>query len=195
MTFPESLHGGVTSADMDTLIKRIRTHIDHQQLDKLIKRLRELDVALDQKMEDIRASQQDVSVWDRINVFTISDAEHTLSEENKNFRAIRTEHAQVVESIKALIREAIPKDYQVSFKAQMAGIMKTASALRIQHRWGVVGKPHGYEITGLKELHERIAQHAARINQQYDLPPEPMDTEDMLNVVYDDILREHGFVE
>ena len=180
---------------MKSLITLVRSHVDKQALDSLLVQLRNLDLTLDQKMEDVRSAQQSVSVWDRINVFTNSDAEQELKEENREYTQIRNEHAAIVENIKNLIRTALYKDYRVALKLQATEVMKAASALRVEHKWGFGGKSHEYQVGGIAALRERITQLATTINSEYGLPSDAIDAEELLNLVYDDVLREGGFIQ
>ncbi len=180
---------------MKHVIDLVRAHIDRTTLSNLLGQLRNLDQELDRKMEDIRIAQQNISVVDRINVFTNTDAELHLKEENRIYKEIRDEHGQVVVHIKALIRTAIYQDFGLAMKVQTTEIMKAASALRVEHRWGFGGKAHEYQVQGLGPLRETLGQLSSMIDTQYDFPPEPLDVDELLNLAYDDILRQEGFVE
>lgn len=180
---------------MKDVIDLVHAHIDKQEMDKLLGQLRAFDNELDQKMEEIRIAQQNVPVIDRINIFTNSDAEMQLQEENRIYKEIRARHGQVVASIKDLIRTAIYQDFSVALKIQAGEIMKSVSALRVEHKWGFGGKAHEYQIQGLATVRQRVSQLASSIDSQYGFPPEPIDADELLNLVYDDILRKGGFVE
>ncbi|HLF65439.1 MAG TPA: hypothetical protein VI603_16860 [Saprospiraceae bacterium] len=179
---------------MKDVINLVRAQIDMRELEKLLGQLRALDNDLDQKMEDIRVAQQNVPVIDRINIFTNSDAEMQLQEENRIYKEIRAEHGQVVASIKNLIRTAIYQDFSVALKIQAGEIIKATSALRVEHKWGFGGKAHEYQIQGIATLRECIGQLSGIINTQYEFPPEPLNADELLNLVYDDVLRKGGFI-
>jgi hypothetical protein len=98
---------------MRHLIDLALAQIDRPRLDALLSQLRALDTQLDQKMDDIRAAQQNVTVVDRLNVFTNSDAELHLNEENALYKEIQAEHGRVVMAIKSLIQDALFQDYRI----------------------------------------------------------------------------------
>jgi hypothetical protein len=180
---------------MENLLAIIRSHIDTRELDSLLSELRSLDLALDQKMEDIRGAQQNVTVWERINVFTNSDAELELLRENKEYQQIRNEHARVVERIKEQIRNAIYADPRIRIKIQMTEAIKACDKLKVEHKWGFGGKTHDYQIRGHGALRENLRALSENVNAHLDFTTDPLDAEDLLNLVYDEILRESGFIE
>jgi hypothetical protein len=180
---------------MKQVVDLVRAHIDRNAMDALLGRLRDLDTELDRKMDDIREAQQNVSVLDRINIFTSTDSEQQLQEENRIFKEIRAQHAGVVDEIRQLIRTAIYRDFSVAIKVQTTELMKATSALRVEHKWGFGGKAHEYQIGGIATLRERIGRLAEMINVQYGFPAQPLDADELLNLVYDEILREGGFIE
>ena len=180
---------------MKTIIDLVCAHIDKLVLNSLLGQLRALDNELDIKIEDIRIAQQNITVWDRINVFTNTDAEQNLKEENKIYKQIRDEHGQVITQIKDQIRTAIYQDFGVALKIQTGEVMKSIAALRVERKWGVGAKAHEYQIGGIGTLKERIGRLADMINTQFGFPPQPLDADELLEIVYDSILRKEGFVK
>jgi hypothetical protein len=175
------------------IIELVLAQIDLSELNQLLLQLRALDQALDMKMDEVRVAQQNVGVWDRLNVFTHSDAELALKAESKEYQRIRGEHSNAVNAIKTLIREAIYRDFAVALKVQTTEIMQTVSALRVQHKYGI-GKAHEYRIEGLAPLTNRIAYLDSMISEQCGFPVQPLSGEDVLELVYEDVLRKGGFI-
>lgn len=176
------------------IIELVLQQIDRRDLDRLLQRLRTLDQAMDMQMDHVRVAQQKVSVWDRINVFAHSNAELALKAENKEYQRIVAEHTTVVNAIKTLIREAIFRDYQVALKVQAAEILQAVSELKVKHRYGI-GKSHEYKIDGVAPLNNKVAYLDSIVSEQFGFPVHPMKDDDILELVYEDILRRGGFVD
>ncbi len=179
---------------MKQLITLVLAQIDARRLSDLVGRLRVLDNELDIKIEDIHAAQHHVTVWDRINIFTQSDAEQALQRENLHYRNIRHQHAQIIEQIKELIRAAIFRDDSVAMKVQTGAIMKSVTGLKIEHRWGINTKAHHYNIRGLENLREQVDRIAEIVDGRYGFPRQYLDAEELLELVYEEILKREGFV-
>jgi hypothetical protein len=145
-------------------------------------------------MEDVRIAQQNVSVVDRLNIFTNSDAELRLKEENRLYQEIRNHHGDVVAQIKALVRDAIYRDAGLRLKLHLNEISKATSALKVTRRMGFSTDAHRYYIRGVSELRSEINQMEQEINTQYNFPPQPIDVDELLHVVYDEVLLKAGFI-
>jgi hypothetical protein len=180
---------------MRHLIDLALAQIDRPRLNHLLDQLRALDNQLDQKMDDIRVAQQNATVADRLNIFTNSDAELHLKDENQLYKEILDEHGRVVAAIKSLIQDALFQDYRLELKIRSGEMLKAIKGLKVQHRWGFGGKSHEYKIEGLPPLVGHLGHLTSVINAQFGFPDDPIDADTLLNVVYDDILRKEGFVE
>jgi len=179
---------------MKQVIDLVLAQIDPKRLENLLGQLRILDNELDIQIEEIHAAQRDVTVIDRINIFTVSDSEQALKEKNMRYGEVKHRHAEIVELIKDLIREAIYRDFNVALKVQSAEITRAVAALRVEHRWSVNTKVHRYQIHGIGALRDRIDHLADMIDSKYDFPSELLDAETLLHLVYDRVLLEGGFI-
>jgi hypothetical protein len=179
---------------MRQLLDLVQKHVPKPELERLLSALKVLDDELDQKIEDVRVAQQAVTVIDRINVFTNSDAELRLKEENKRYREIRDRHGDVVLQIKAMIRDAIYQDAGLRLKLHINEISKATAALRVERRMGFSTETRRYRVRGIPELRKEISQMEHEIDTQFNFPPQPVDVEELLHAVYDDILLKAGFI-
>ncbi len=179
---------------MQPLVERILAQIDQKALDNYLDQLRTLDKKLDQKIEDVHAAQQNVTLWDRVNIFTISDAEFELKEENRAYREIRLQHGEVTTRIKGIIRDTLFKDFGVALKVQSGEILKAINALSVEHRYGSGVRTHRYRIRGIDHLQGQLRILTDRINSEFGFPAEPIDADQLLNLVYEEILRRGKFI-
>jgi len=180
---------------MRELLDLVQMLIDRTLLDPLLNQLRALDAELDQKMEDVRIAQQNVSVADRINIFTNSDTELVLKEENRLYKEIRASHGDVIVQIKTLIREAIFKDFGLALKIQMHEVSKAISGLRVESRWGISADTHKYRVHGMEELRGRLAELDQMVTVRFGFPAAPVDVDELLHAVYDEVLLKAGFIQ
>lgn len=180
---------------MSDLIRLVLGNIDQKRLDTLLAQLRTLDTELDMKMLDIRAAQDNITTLDRINIFTNSDAELVLNEENRIYAQIREEHGNVVAQIKDLIREAIYRDTGLTMKIQAGAVATAFSRLKVEHKWGIGSRTYNYSIKGAGELRGEITRMEKMIDAHFGFAPEPVDTGHLMHVVYDEVLRRNGFIE
>ena len=179
---------------MVQIVEKVINQIDKGELDQLLGRLRALDHELDEKIQDVHAAEQQVTVWDRINVFTVSDAEFELQEENKAYRQIRLEHGEVITRLKRLIQDAIEKDFSVVMKIQIGEMHRAVSALKVVHRHGVRSMGR-YRIGGLDTLRKELRRLAGLVDEHYGFPADILGTDQLLSLVYEAILRRNGFIQ
>ena len=179
---------------MKVLIDLVQEHIDRAVLKSLLETLRRLDGELDRKMDDVRYAQQQVTLADRINIFTNSDAELKLKEENRLYKEIRARHGDVVTRIKECIRDAIYKDFGLALKIQAHEISRAVSALRVESRWGFDSRTRKYRVGGVGELRAQLAQLEEMITVRFGFPSRPVDVDELLHAVYDDVLLKAGFI-
>lgn len=169
----------------ESLIAAVVASIDDTSLSRIYEDLRRLDAQLDDKMSEIQDIRKDVSIWDRVNIFSRTDTQRELAEQIPEFKQVRREHLDAINRLKSLINSAMQRDFGISLKVHTGVLYKAISSLRV--------RPGTVKIDGMDKVNAAHQQLARLIDNHFGFPYTVADGDQLQKLVYDELLKNGGF--
>lgn len=155
---------------MRNLVDAVLVNIDAAGMQQLISLKAEAETILDEIRTDLDAVRPEISFWDRINVFRLSESEllerdyrRELLDEKRNLAGIRADiHEKVL--------SAINRTYSAKLKLHLSELLTQAEALR-----GVHGpKGQRKKVKGKKEMILKIELIDEELSDRFGFDPGPV---------------------
>lgn len=181
---------------MQSIVQRVLDHVDREALNEELTFLREKDAELDAIKDDVREIKQDISFWDRVNVFTRSEDERALKHQKRALKETKRDHSVIIHNIKGLIREAMHHDVYVRMKIYLGEIANDVGRLRITRKHGSNAEANAnqFKIKGAEEVLKGLDTLDLLVTEASGIEPGKLDEQALLGLVYDEVLRSAGFI-
>ena len=173
---------------MDVLIDSVMDNINEPLAREQVDELLEMDYFVDEIKEDIKSVRPHISFWDKLNVFSKTEAERDMKHFQDELKAQRELREKVLDALKTTIVQAIGDTYAVRLKIQLASLREKAESIRATQS-GAASNCR-CSVKGKNKLIKMLQQVDSEFSEQFNFMPGPIDEDELIGGVISRLVQQ-----